>query len=1353
MIPTSFMLLEKLPLTPSGKINRQALPTVAAQQMGAKEIVPATTATEQKIADIFARVLKVPAVGIHNNFFELGGHSLIATQVIARLQLAFNIQLPLRTLFEYPTVAQLAQILSQKQTESPHADLNNPTLIPAPDQRYQPFPLTEIQQAYWLGRNSAFELGNIASHIYIELDCQNLDLERLNQAWQKIIDHHDMMRMVVLPDGQQQILPQVPPYQIEIFDTSSQSQPTQTRHLETIRQQMSHQVFDSETWPLFKLCATRLGQQHYRLHLSFDALIADALSLMNFGQQWWQLYQNPQTTLPQIEASFRDYVLAELQLKNTPQYQRSQEYWQQRLSTLPGAPELPLAQRPSTIKQPQFKRFSARLTPQQWQQLQQKAQQANLTASALLLTAFSDILTTWSKTPHFTINLTLFHRLPLHPQVNQIVGDFTSLTLLEVNQSTPATLIERAKRLQAQLWQDLDHRYVSGVAVQRQLRHQRGSSQTMGVVFTSTLGIGDLAQKDWWVNQFGEMVYGITQTPQVWLDHQVIEEQGTLRFNWDVVAEIFPPGLIEEMFSSYCDYLQQLATEEQPWQLPHPQLLPPQQLEQRQQVNQTATAIPEQTLDSLLIDQAQKQPTSLAVITPEFTLTYEQLYQRALQLAHQLRQLGVTTNDRIAIVMEKGWEQVVAVLGILISGAAYVPIDPSLPQQRQSSLLLEAQVQSVVTQTSLSSKLSCPQAINCLCVEENPQTSPLTRLERLHQPEDLAYIIYTSGSTGQPKGVMIEHRAAVNTLIDINQRFGVTSNDRVLAVSALNFDLSVYDILGILAAGGTIVLPSAKAAKDPADWLSLVNAHQVTIWNSVPALMQMLVEYSSTQPTLVNHSLRLVLLSGDWLPLNLPQQIKAVWGDVETISLGGATEAAIWSIYYPIRQVESHWRSIPYGKPLGNQTVHLLNCWMTPTPVGVPGQIYIGGKGLARGYWQDEQKTRESFITHPLTQERLYKTGDWGCYLPDGNIEFLGREDFQVKIRGYRIELGEIEAALMQHSLVKKAVVKAVGDSPEKRQLVAYIVPSQTQLKLPEAAQPQEKEGMIVDPIERIEFKLQQPGLRQFASTQAFVELPLAIDDAASSQAYLERQSYRQFEQKPLDLQRFSQLLSCLRQLVLGDMPLPKYLYPSAGNLYPVQTYLLIKPERVCGVSGGIYYYCPRQHRLFRLAGVSQVPGDVYGANQPIFEQGAFALFLIGKLDAISPMYGEMAQRFCLLEAGHMGQLLMSTAPKFDLGLCPIGNLDWSRLSDGFKLAANQLLLYSFVGGKIDPEQKKQWLTWPDASSMADWVDQLRQHLRLRLPEYMLPVEFVKLVSFPLSANGKVDRQALPLPDSLQFSQ
>ncbi|MEO1378618.1 MAG: AMP-binding protein, partial [Cyanobacteria bacterium J06635_10] len=238
----------------------------------------------------------------------------------------------------------------------------------------------------------------------------------------------------------------------------------------------------------------------------------------------------------------------------------------------------------------------------------------------------------------------------------------------------------------------------------------------------------------------------------------------------------------------------------------------------------------------------------------------------------------------------------------------------------------------------------------------------------------------------------------------------IGNKDRVLAISALNFDLSVYDIFGTLAAGGSIVIPPQDALKDPACWYELIVKEGVTIWNSVPALMQMLTEYLSSQPLSTALPLRLALLSGDWLPLNLPLQIQSNCSDIQIVSLGGATEASIWSIYYPITTVNPDWKSIPYGKPLSNQQFYVLNELMQPTPIWVTGELYIGGIGLALGYWEDEGKTNASFITHPVTGERLYKTGDLGRYLPSGDIEFLGRSDFQVKINGYRIELGEIEA-------------------------------------------------------------------------------------------------------------------------------------------------------------------------------------------------------------------------------------------------------------------------------------------------------------------------------------------------------
>ncbi|MBO3457407.1 non-ribosomal peptide synthetase [Aetokthonos hydrillicola Thurmond2011] len=1331
MVPSAFVELEDLPLTPNGKVDRRALPAPDRSQYRFSEFVPPRTSTEDAIANIFASVLRLEQVGIYDNFFELGGHSLLATQVVSRLQQAFNVEFPLRRLLESPTVDELNQTLLE-YLQLPPAQQSFPVLpkiLPAPEQRYQPFPLTDIQQAYWLGRNEAFELGNIAAHGYLELDCHLLNLESLNHAWQKLVLRHDMLRAVVLPDGQQQILQQVPLYEIEVLDLCGQPPEAITTQLEMIRHQMSHEVLPADQWPLFKLRATRLDNNRTRLHLSFDALIGDALSMFVILREWSELYRNPESLLPPLELSFRDYVVAELALQATPQYHLSQEYWFTRIDTLPPAPELPLAQNPGSITKPQFKRRSAKLSPEQWQKLKDQANQVNLTPSGVLLSAFAEILTRWSKSPKFTINLTLFHRLPLHPQVNELVGDFTSLTLLEIDNSLPNSFTTRAQQIQQQLWQDLDHGYVSGLEIQRELSRRRGSYQFMPVVFTSTLGLDSLSQNASTLSQLGEVVYSLSQTPQVWLDHQVTEQNGTLVFNWDVVEELFPQGFVDDMFEAYCNFLEQLASKESAWVEIHTELLLQSQVEKQTEVNNTAAPVSEQTLHSLFINQVEARSQSPAVITPNRTLTYGELYHKANQLGHRLRQLGATTNTLVAVILEKGWEQIVAVLGILMSGAAYLPIDLELPQERQWYLLEQGEVKLAVTQPHL----NLPSDLQCLYVEsEDSGVLYSNPLESVQTADDLAYVIYTSGSTGLPKGVMITHRGAVNTILDINERFGVKPSERVLALSALNFDLSVYDIFGVLAAGGTIVVPAKEGIKDPAHWLELMVSEQVSLWNSVPALMQMLVEYLFAQPEKARLSLRLALLSGDWLPLSLPIQIQALWSNVAIASLGGATEASIWSICYPIKTVDPNWKSIPYGQPLKNQRFYVFNELMEPTPIWVSGQLYIGGIGLAKGYWRDEDKTTASFITHPITGEQLYKTGDLGRYLPDGNIEFLGREDFQVKINGYRVELGEIEAPLKQYPNVKEAVVTVVGES----QLVAYVV-STNMLPLQEAYQP---EGVMVDPVERIEFKLKQPGLRQLESSEFSIQLPKS---EVLTQDYFERQSYRQFLAQPISLEKFSQFLSCLLQMKLDDYPLPKYRYPSAGSLYPVQTYLLIKPNAVESLEAGIYYYHPADHRLILLSPRSDIDSSVYGGNQRLFEQSAFSLFLIGKLSASAPMYGELAKDFCLLEAGHIGQLLMNTAPTHQIGLCPIGYLKFAELQNIFRLESNEVLLYSFVGGKIDLTSTKQWLL-PNNTPIST---QLRKYLQQKLPKYMVPSEYILLDALPLTANGKVDRKALPSPD------
>ncbi|MFZ6028170.1 MAG: amino acid adenylation domain-containing protein [Chloroflexota bacterium] len=1381
MLPTHFVRLEAIPLTVNGKVDRRALPLPndTRPELGDAYAAPGTP-VEEELAGIWADVLSLKRVGVHDNFFELGGHSLLAAQLLARIRRAFQVELPMLQVFEKPTVAELARSIDVAQGKETFV---LPEITPRPGEKWLPFPLTDVQEAYWVGRRAIFELGNVATHAYLEFDVSDLDLARFTGAVRRLIDRHDMLRAVMLPDGTQQILKDVPGYEIEALDLRGLPAGSAAERLEALRHEMSHQVLSTEEWPLFEIRAALLDGHRTRLYVSFDVLLGDGWSMRLLTQDVMRFYAEPEMEMDALALSFRDYVLAERALRETEVYRRALAYWQERLDTLPPAPELPLARKPAELLQPRFSRWSHSLAAETWQMLKDRAAKFGLTPSGMVLAAFGEVLATWSKNPHFTLNLTLFNRLPLHPQVNEIVGDFTSLTLVAIDNALPDSFANRARQVQRQLWNDLDHRLVSGVHVLRELSRQQGGGAPvlMPVVFTSMLNFSEPAgpgdDKGFQI----DTAYNISQTPQVWLDHQVAEMDGGLAFNWDVVAELFPDGLVDAMFAAYCKRLEELADDDVAWSEPSLPLIPAGQLAVRQAMNATEAPLCGEWLHTLFEKQAARSPQSVAVVAAEKRLTYAELAARSHRLAHWLRAQGVQPNTLVAIVMEKGWEQVVAALGILQAGAAYLPVEPTLPAERRHYLLEQGDVRIALTQSWLAGQLEWPAGIAHYAVDREGEWQQMaaTALTPVQQTTDLAYVIYTSGSTGQPKGVMIDHRGAVNTIVDLNERFQVTARDRVLALSALNFDLSVYDIFGLLAAGGALVIPPAAARRDPGVWAGLVAEAGVTVWNTVPALMEMLVEHAEVHPAAALQSLRLVMMSGDWIPVTLPDRIRRLIPAARVISLGGATEASIWSILYPIEQVDPSWPSIPYGHPMRNQTFHVLNRALDPSPVWVPGDLYIGGIGLALGYWRDEDKTNERFIVHPRTGERLYKTGDLGRYLPDGEIEFLGREDFQVKIRGHRIELGEIEAALLQHAGVQAGVVSAVGDGTDKR-LVAYVIPAAAAdpVALPDALPDTPAQALIVDPIERLRFKLSKPALRDENGAHPHLRLVSSQLDDAGWRSYIERRSYRKFAEGPVSLERLSQLLGCLQPIDVPGYPLPKYRYSSAGGLYPVQVYLYVRPGRVDGLAGGVYYYQPYEHSLVQLTTEAALDEHHYApANRPIFRQAGFAIFLIAQMKAIQPLYGDLARDFCLMEAGVMSHLLESAAPAEGLGLCQVGAFEFAPVAPWFGLDEGGIYLHSLLGGGVEasqlgidglaaesedlratlelveaagePYSRGAWAGAPAPAASPDALGgKLTQFLRGKLPEYMLPSAYVFLDALPLSGNGKVDRRKLPLPEA-----
>ncbi|MCP4119511.1 MAG: amino acid adenylation domain-containing protein [Desulfobacteraceae bacterium] len=984
------------------------------------------------------------------NLIQLGMDSLIFMELSQTLSKDLQIKIEPHKVFENPTIAAMADLFcADMALEKRISVFDGKTSLDFVithdlDNRYSPFELTDIQQAYWIGRSNTLELGNIACHVYFEIDAVDLNLACYNRAWRILIQRHEMLRAVILPNGKQKILETVPDYRIEATDLRGKPPEEAEAELQSLRDDMSHQVLDPEIWPIFDIKVSRITGEKSRIHLSMDMLIVDALSVSQIMKELHQLYRDEKTLLPPLALSFRDYVLAEKQFEDSALYRQSKAYWMDRLNSIPSGPELPLIKNPGRLKHPRFKRRTLRLEPDTWKALKAKSAKAGLTPSGFLLACYAEILAAWSRTSRFTVNMTIFNRLPIHSQVNDIIGDFTSLIMLVVDNSGQEPFIRRAQKIQEQFWKDVEHRHFSGVRVLRELsRINQSGNTTMPVIFTSNIVYGDLEGGGSEFPALGDVVYSVTQTPQVWLDHQITEQGNALILDWDAVEALFPDGLLDEMFNAYGSLLNLLANSEDAWHS-NKGLVPGSQMSQRANLDTANGSVSSETLNSLFARQAEKQPDATALVCGLQKFSYRDLYQRSNRIAALVADHEVQPNTLVAVVMEKGWEQVVAVLGILNSGAAYLPIDPSVPRERLWHLLKDGEVRLVLTQSRWDQKLEWPRDIKRLPVDTQDYTHKNGVIPNVGQnPGDLAYVIHTSGSTGLPKGVMIDHRGAVNTILDINKRFGVGPEDRILALSALNFDLSVFDIFGTLAAGGTIVMPDPSAVKEPEHWMALVKQERVTLWNSVPALMQMLVEHLEGTREHIPDSLRLVLLSGDWIPLDLPGKIKASAGHAEIISLGGATEASIWSILYPIDGVDPQWNSIPYGRAMTRQSFYVLNENMENCHDWVTGQLYIGGDGLAKGYWRDKEKTEASFIRHPETGIPLYRTGDIGRFLPDGNIEFMGREDQQVKINGYRIELGEIEFALLQFHGIEEAVVNATDDRRVNRQLIAFVRPGE----------------------------------------------------------------------------------------------------------------------------------------------------------------------------------------------------------------------------------------------------------------------------------------------------------------------
>ncbi|HEY0098846.1 MAG TPA: amino acid adenylation domain-containing protein, partial [Pyrinomonadaceae bacterium] len=948
--------------------------------------------------------------------------------------------------------ALLAQLLKQKA-----------------DQPEAPSPLSYGQRAWWFlyqlePQNPAY---NIMMPVRI---LSKVDAAVLRRCFEQLVARHASLRTSYTIDGSKLVQKVQDGAEID-YDTVDASAWDEERLREVVSEEM-HRPFDLERGSVLRIRLYTLSEREHVFTMVVHHIAFDLWSLVLFMHELGVVYAAEQdgrpTPLAPLKYRYTDYVRQQLKLLSGAQGEQHWNYWREQLSG-----ELSVLNLPTYAPRPTVQTFRGAtsrftLSTELSDRLKALSQANGATLYMTMLAAYQVLLHRYSGQNDIIVGSLAAAGRNL-AEFSGLVGFFDNQIALRADLSRDPTFEQFLAQVRQTVLDALKHQNYPFPLLVEKLQPERDTSrspifQTMFILQRAQLpeeaglirlGLGMTNAR----MQLGELILepmnfdrrvagGLAGQLDLTLVAADLEDrlECSLQYNPD----IFDTDTAEQMARQFQSLLESIVAE--PGRSVGTLSLLSDKERQRSIVEWNDTAVEREfeCLHRMFERQAERDPDATAAVFRGQRLPYGELNRRANRLAHYLRSLGVGAEVRVGICFERSTEMLVAVLGILKAGGAYVPLDPNYPQDRLAFMLEDARVRVLLTQQHLAERFaSCGARILRLDadwpeIERRDDTNPVLVTTTGH----LAYIIYTSGSTGRPKGVMIDHRGAANTIIDMNERYAVSRDDRVLALSSLSFDLSVYDMLGTLAAGAAIVVPNPSATPDPADWLDLIKREEVTVWNSAPALMEVFAEYVSGHSALMPRSLRIVLMSGDWIPVKLPDQIRSLAANngIEVHSLGGATEASIWSIAFPIKSVDTTWKSIPYGLPMINQQFHVLDAFLAPTPVGVVGELYIGGIGVARGYHDRQELTAEKFIPDPYAPRpgmRLYRTGDLGRRLPDGNIEFLGRIDGQVKIHGFRIELGEIETALGNHPSVRETVVKTQVVASGEKQLVAYVVPKQ----------------------------------------------------------------------------------------------------------------------------------------------------------------------------------------------------------------------------------------------------------------------------------------------------------------------
>ncbi|MCZ8226490.1 MAG: amino acid adenylation domain-containing protein, partial [Microcystis sp. LE19-84.1B] len=1052
MVPQAFVFLESLPLTTNRKVDRRALP--APDKIGNRrdQYVAPRNGIEEMLVQIWTEILKVEQVGIYDNFFEIGGHSLLATQLVSRIRSLFKIELPLRSLFGAATVAELAHLIGQLQQQN--LTLTVPPILPRT--KDTELPLSFAQQRLWfldqLQPNSA--LYNIPMVLHFR---GNLNQKALEQSLQEICDRHEVLRTnFVTIDGQPTQVIQTTRETISVVDLQDLPIQEQAEKTQQLKQKQATQPFDLAKESLIRITLVVLSETEHLLLVCMHHIISDGWSIEVLIHELTSLYnayvQNQPANLAPLPIQYGDFALWQKQWLQGDVLQSQLNYWQNQLTAAP-----PLLSLPTDHPRPAVQSFVGTqqefsLSPKLSQALTELSRQQGVTLFMTLLAAFDALLYRYTGSSDILVGTPIANRNRI--EIEGLIGFFVNTLVMRTDVSDNPSFSQLLTRVREVTMDAYAHQDLPFEMLVEALQPERDLSHTP--LFQVAFVLQNTPKSE--IAMTGLTVTDLppeNTTAKFDLTLAMVNTDDGLKGVWEYNTDLFESSTIERLSGHFLNLLGGIVANPQAQISQLPLLTESETNQLLIEWNNTQVDYPEyKCIHQLFEKQVKRTPDAVAVVCSGQQLTYNELNCRANQLAHYLRKLGVKADTLVGISLERSLDMIVGLLGILKAGGAYVPIDPDYPQERISFMLQDTQVKIILTCESLQTSLPNHQAI-VICLDKDwPQINQASQenLNSAVSADNLAYVIYTSGSTGIPKGVIVTHQA-VNRLVLNTNYIQFTPDDRVVQASNIAFDAATFEIWGALLNGAKIIIIAKSVLLSPQELALSLKENQISVLFLTTALFNQL---ANLVPQAFSN-LRCLLFGGEAVEPKWVQEVLEKGAPQRLLHVYGPTENTTFSSWYLVENVASTATTIPIGKAIANTQIYLLDKNLQPVPIGVVGELHIAGAGLAKGYLNRPELTQEKFIPNPFEKDevipptplnkggnepsKLYKTGDLGRYLPDGNIEYVGRIDNQVKIRGFRIELGEIEALLNQNEAVQSSCVIVREDNPGDKRLVAYVVP------------------------------------------------------------------------------------------------------------------------------------------------------------------------------------------------------------------------------------------------------------------------------------------------------------------------